>query len=98
MRLTLLYLFLLTISLSCNQTKKLTEDNIYKLDKSAVDSIDRSMYKYFEIDDSCLGTLEVYYQYWRNDSLGKNGFRDLYRQFILKDCNCKGRNWNIVRK
>jgi hypothetical protein len=30
--------------------------------------------------------------------LGKNGFRDLLGKFILKDCNCEGQNWNIVRK
>lgn len=108
MRQTSLLLFILTFLLSCNENKKanksittvdtLSNDNTYTLDSLALDSLSKGWYRYQDSDDTCLATLEYYSHYWTKDSLGKNGFRELFGQFILKDCNCKGRKWGILRK
>jgi len=100
-------LLLLAILISCNENKKsnkafnanetVSKDSIYSLDSLTLDSLSRGFYRYSESDDSCLSILEQYNHYWTNDSLGKNGFRELYGHFILKDCNCRGKQWNIVR-
>lgn len=100
--------FILILLLSCNENRKtnnllnkvdtVLDGHNLNLDSSTQDSLNHGLYKYSDNDDSCLSILEWYSNYWRNDSLGKNGFRELYGQFILKDCNCKGRKWNIVRK
>jgi hypothetical protein len=46
--------------------------------------------------DTCLNILKAYSAYWKKDSLGENGFRELLGERVLMNCDCKGRNWSIV--
>lgn len=44
--------------------------------------------------EDCLETIKYYSQFWIGDSLGKNGFRQLYGTTILKKCNLVGKKWS----
>lgn len=46
--------------------------------------------------DTCLNILKAYSAYWKKDSLGENGFRELLGERVLMNCDCKDRKWSIV--
>lgn len=48
--------------------------------------------------DSCFSNLEAYSHYWKIDSLGKNGFRQLMADRILTKCYFQGEKWKNVYK
>ena len=48
--------------------------------------------------DTCLNLLGDYSNYWKKDSLGENGFRELLGHKVLKNCNCEGRLWKDVKE
>ena len=48
--------------------------------------------------DSCFSYLNIYSNYWKKDSLGKNGFRQLMADFVLKNCHFEGEKWKDINK
>ena len=46
--------------------------------------------------DTCLSILKSYSAYWKKDSLGDNGFRELLGYRVLMNCDCKGEKWETV--
>lgn len=46
--------------------------------------------------DTCINILKSYSHYWKKDSLGDNGFRELLSEKVLRECNCKGREWKKI--
>lgn len=46
--------------------------------------------------DSCISQLEYYSSHWKGDSLGLNGFRELFSLRVLKNCNYENRLWKQV--
>jgi hypothetical protein len=49
-----------------------------------------------EKQEDCLETIKYYSEFWIRDSLGKNGFRQLYGTSILKKCNLEGKKWSEI--
>ena len=49
-------------------------------------------------NDRCLSYLYTYSRYWKLDSLGKNGFRELMSDVVLKECHFKGDKWTDIKK
>lgn len=47
---------------------------------------------------NCLGTLDAYADKWRKDSLGANGFRDIFSDCVLMDCAFTGVAWSRIAK
>jgi hypothetical protein len=48
--------------------------------------------------DSCINIFRAYSNHWKKDRVGKNGFREIFGEKFLVDCNCEGRFWNDLRE
>ena len=48
--------------------------------------------------DSCFSFLEIYHKYWKLDSIGRNGFRQLMADHLLKECHFEGETWKSLVK
>jgi len=48
--------------------------------------------------DTCLSNLKFYSTYWKKDSIGDNGFRDLFSLFKLEKCSFKNTRWEEISK
>ena len=46
--------------------------------------------------NECEQWFKVYSHYWTNDSLGKNGFREIFADRILRGCNFVGTKWDKI--
>lgn len=50
------------------------------------------------LSSNCYEILKDYQFYWKNDSLGKNGFRHLLGDKHLKNCSVIGGDWDTLFK
>jgi len=48
--------------------------------------------------DTCLSNLKFYSTYWKKDSIGDNGFREIFALSKLEKCSFKNTNWEEVSK
>lgn len=46
--------------------------------------------------DTCLNLLGSYSNYWKKDSIGDNGFRELLGYRVINSCDCTNRKWKYV--
>lgn len=44
----------------------------------------------------CIELLKKYQHYWVDDSIGKNGFRELFSEMVLRNCKFSGTRWSNV--
>ena len=47
-------------------------------------------------NDSCIENLKRYSYYWINDSVGENGFRELFAEEKLGGCKFSGFQWSTM--
>jgi hypothetical protein len=48
--------------------------------------------------DQCLYSLQRHSHYWIKDSLGDYGFREIYADSHLKNCDFTGKPWSEIRQ
>lgn len=50
---------------------------------------------FWSVED-CVDNLRYNSNYWKRDSLGQNGFRQLYATTVLNKCNFEGQRWRDI--